>query len=77
MQNIFFLGIFGPEDGKLVKIFDKEFEDLAPLTLLYQNTCNPDDYRKIAKEIRQYYLKNEKIDYSKKKELTDVQFFLF
>ena len=76
--NVKFLllaGIFGLEDGKLVERLDKEFEDIAAITLLYKDSCNPDDYKKVAKEIRKYYLKDKKIDMSKRKELTDVSYF--
>lgn len=49
--------------------------NIAPKTLFYFDTCKPKDHKKVARKIRKHYLKNKKINYSTKSELTDVKFY--
>ncbi|XP_043270961.1 venom carboxylesterase-6-like [Venturia canescens] len=65
-------GIYGLEDKELGKLLDKKFMELAPTTLLYEDTCPGKLKDDITKKIRQFYLGDKKIDESTRSNLIDL-----
>ncbi|XP_014217028.1 venom carboxylesterase-6-like [Copidosoma floridanum] len=65
-------GLYGLYNGELVKRLDKEFEDLAPVTLLFHDTCPQKNRQNSSRLIRQFYLGDKPIDESTRAALTDM-----
>lgn len=65
-------GIYGLKDQPYTEILDKHFFELAPKSLLYDDTCFEELKYNVTKKIREFYLANKKIDESTRWNLLDV-----
>ena len=69
----FLIGIFGLNDGELASKLNEDFENLAPISLLFDDTCPSNNRKSASKRIREFYLGNRPIDKSTRAEVTDVR----
>ncbi|XP_044018145.1 venom carboxylesterase-6-like [Aphidius gifuensis] len=65
---VFFL--YNSDD--LIKSLNDKWQELAPTTLMYQQTHDEKYHNEMAKKIRKFYLKNKIIDDSSKSDLIDM-----
>lgn len=61
--------IFGVPN--LLEEFDKNFDRIVPISLLYDLTC--EEQTKITKQIRQFYFGESKINNSSREQVTNVR----
>ncbi|XP_030754509.1 venom carboxylesterase-6-like [Sitophilus oryzae] len=57
-------------NDQLLEELNKEFDKIVPVSLIYEKTAH--NVSLITKEIKKFYFKNEKIDWSKRNELVDM-----
>ena len=65
-------GLHARQDGKLLKQLNDEFLDIAPITLLFGETCPNDEKKRVASEIREFYFGKNPIDSSTRFNLVDM-----
>lgn len=70
-------GLYGLHDGELIDRLNREFEELAPTTLLFEDTCPHGNRKNSSELIRKFYLGDKPLDESTRAEVTDVRFILF
>ncbi|XP_076754354.1 carboxylic ester hydrolase [Xylocopa sonorina] len=58
--------------GELIKKLDKDFLNIAPISLLFGETCPKDEVKRVATEIRKYYFDDAPIDNSTRFKLIDM-----
>ena len=68
----FSLGLYGRNNGELVERLNKNFLDLAPMTLLFDETCRKGEEKRVATEIRKFYFDQAAIDNSTRFQLINV-----
>lgn len=69
---LFSLGLYGRDNGELVKKLDENFLDLAPMTLVFDETCRKGEEKRVAAEIRKFYFDQAAIDNSTRFQLINV-----
>lgn len=67
-------GIYGLNNGELAERLDREFENLAPTTLLFEDTCPEHNKKNSSQLIRKFYLGEKSINESTRAAVTDVSF---
>lgn len=67
-----FSGIYGLDNGKWLKKLNEDFKHIAPLSLLYENTCSLGTRDEITRKIRDFYLSDKNIDESNRFKVIDV-----
>ncbi|XP_001599255.3 venom carboxylesterase-6 isoform X1 [Nasonia vitripennis] len=65
-------GLYGLNNGELIKRLDKDFENLAPTTLLFEDTCPQQNYKNVSKAIREFYFGDKPLDKSTKYEVINM-----
>lgn len=65
-------GIYGRQNGELVKRLNDEFANIAPITLLYHETCPESVHKKVAEKIRAFYFGDHAIDNSTRSDVVDM-----
>lgn len=71
------LAIFGQKRRKYVEELNKRFDEYAAMSLGFDNNCPKPAHKKIAGELRRFYLgnKSKKIDNTTKLAMTDVSVY--
>lgn len=65
-------GLYGLRNGELVKELNDNFQKIAPISLLYEETC-PDSLKdEVTRKIRKFYLGERQIDSSTRFELVNM-----
>ncbi|XP_076232205.1 carboxylic ester hydrolase [Calliopsis andreniformis] len=65
-------GLYGRNNGEMIKKLNDEFLDLAPITLLYEETCPTDQHKQVASKIREFYFGKKPIDNSTRFKVIDM-----
>ncbi|KAK9297565.1 hypothetical protein QLX08_008786 [Tetragonisca angustula] len=65
-------GLYGRRNGELVKKLDKDFSNIAPITLLFEETCPKGEMERVVSEIRKFYFGESPIDNSTRFNLIDM-----
>lgn len=65
------------KEKNYVKQLNDEFIDLAPMTLMFEDTCPKKSWKDTSKKIRKFYFGDKTIDESTKFPVIDVSFILF
>lgn len=65
-------GLYERKNGELIKKLSNNFEEIAPITLLFGETCPSDQKKQIASEVREFYFGKEPIDNSSRSKVVDV-----
>ncbi|CAK9831367.1 Venom carboxylesterase-6 [Anthophora retusa] len=65
-------GLYARNNGELIKKLDKDFLNIAPITLLFGETCPKDEEKRVASEIRKFYFGNSPIDNSTRFKVVDM-----
>ncbi|XP_043523966.1 venom carboxylesterase-6-like [Frieseomelitta varia] len=65
-------GLYGRKNGELVKKLDKDFLNIAPITLLFEQTCPEGEMKRVTSEIRKFYFGESPIDNSTRFNLVDM-----
>lgn len=64
--------LYGLADGEFAKKLNDQFEEIAPITLLYEDTCPKKLRPQVTKKIREFYLGDRAIDNSTRFNLIDM-----
>lgn len=71
--NLSFLSaLYGRNNGALIKKLNEDFLNIAPITLLYGDTCSKDEQKRVTSEIRKFYFDDGPIDNSTRFKVIDV-----
>ncbi|XP_043595454.1 venom carboxylesterase-6-like [Bombus pyrosoma] len=65
-------GLYGRNNGELVKKLNKNFLDLASITLVFDETCRKSEEKRVAAEIRKFYFGQAAIDNSTRFQLINM-----
>nr|XP_003704957.1 PREDICTED: venom carboxylesterase-6-like [Megachile rotundata]XP_012144469.1 PREDICTED: venom carboxylesterase-6-like [Megachile rotundata] len=65
-------GLYGRNNGELIKRLNDDFLNIAPVTLLYEDTCPKSHLRSMSSEIRKFYFGDEPIDNATKFQVIDM-----
>ncbi|KAG7212180.1 hypothetical protein KM043_012520 [Ampulex compressa] len=65
-------GLYGRQNGKLVKQLDEEFMNIAPMSLMYDDTCPEPIRSEVTKKIKEFYFGNRAIDDSTRFDVIDM-----
>nr|XP_033331335.1 venom carboxylesterase-6-like [Megalopta genalis] len=65
-------GLYTRRNGALVKKLNDDFLNIAPITLLFGQSCPTKETKRIATEIREFYFGNSPIDNSTRFKLIDM-----
>ncbi|KAG8035023.1 hypothetical protein G9C98_005445 [Cotesia typhae] len=65
-------GLYGLKEKGYVKQLNKNFVELAAITLLYEHTCPKESHKDVAQKIRKFYLGDKSIDESTKFQVIDM-----
>lgn len=65
-------GLYARNNGELIKKLGKDFLNIAPITLLFGETCPKDEEKRVASEIRKFYFGNSPIDNSTRFKVIDM-----
>lgn len=65
-------GLYGRNNGELVKRLNNDFLNIAPITLMFGETCPKGEEKRVASEIREFYFGKSPIDNSTRFNLVDV-----
>lgn len=65
-------GLYERKNGELIKKLSNNFEEIAPITLLFGETCPSDQKKQIASEVREFYFGKEPIDNSSRSKVVDM-----
>ncbi|KAJ8667116.1 hypothetical protein QAD02_008778 [Eretmocerus hayati] len=65
-------GLYGFNEGELIKILNEKFETIAPTTLLFEDICPKENLKKISDLIHEFYLARKPIDLKTSAEVTDM-----
>lgn len=71
-KSLFLSALYGRNNGDLIKKLNKDFLNIAPITLLYGDTCSKDEQKRVASEIRKFYFDDGPIDNSTRFKVIDV-----
>nr|WAJ59855.1 carboxylesterase [Apis mellifera] len=64
--------LYGRNNGALIKKLNKDFSNIAPITLLYEDTCSKDKQKRMTSEIRKFYFGDGPIDTSTRFKVIDM-----
>nr|QCC89025.1 carboxylesterase 10 [Meteorus pulchricornis] len=65
-------GLYGLKNGEYIKLLNDRFMELAPMTLMFDNTCPKQSLQDVSKKIRNFYVGDRSFDESTKFELIDM-----
>ncbi|XP_076548202.1 carboxylic ester hydrolase [Osmia lignaria lignaria] len=65
-------GLYTRNNGELIKRLNNDFLNIAPITLLFGETCPKDEQKRVASEIREFYFGKAPIDNSTRFKLIDM-----
>lgn len=68
----FLSALYGRNNGALIKKLNEDFLNIAPITLLYGDTCSKDEQKRVTSEIRKFYFDDGPIDNSTRFKVIDV-----
>ncbi|XP_014235995.1 venom carboxylesterase-6-like [Trichogramma pretiosum] len=65
-------GLYGLNNGELVSRLHTDFEKIAPVSLLFEDTCPEYNRKNATDQIRKFYFGNKSIDKSTRAQVTDM-----
>lgn len=65
-------GLYARNNGALVKKLNEDFVNIAPITLLFGQSCPTKEIKRVATEIREFYFHDKPIDNSTRFSLIDM-----
>ncbi|KZC14638.1 PREDICTED: esterase E4-like [Dufourea novaeangliae] len=65
-------GLYTRQNGQLVKKLNNDFSNIAPMTLLFGESCPKDEIKRVASEIREFYFGKAPIDDAARFKLIDM-----
>ncbi|XP_060814384.1 carboxylic ester hydrolase [Bombus pascuorum] len=65
-------GLYGRNNGELVKKLNENFLDFAPMTLLFDETCRKGEEKRVGAKIRKFYFDQAAIDNSTRFQLINM-----
>ncbi|XP_076643336.1 carboxylic ester hydrolase-like [Halictus rubicundus] len=65
-------GLYARNNGALVKKLNDDFLNIAPITLLFGQSCPTKEIKRVATEIREFYFRDKPIDNSTRFNLIDM-----
>ncbi|XP_054013924.1 carboxylic ester hydrolase-like [Hylaeus anthracinus] len=65
-------GLYTREDGNLIKKLNEDFLDIAPVTLIFDQTCPKKEIKRVSAEIRKFYFGEAPIDNSTRLNLVNM-----
>ncbi|XP_076277825.1 carboxylic ester hydrolase-like [Lasioglossum baleicum] len=65
-------GLYARNNGALVKKLNDDFLNIAPITLLFGQSCPTKEMKRVATEIREFYFRDKPIDNSTRFNLIDM-----
>ncbi|KZC14640.1 Venom carboxylesterase-6 [Dufourea novaeangliae] len=65
-------GLYKRHNGQLLKKLNNDFSNIAPITLLFGQSCPKDEIKRVASEIREFYFGKAPIDNATRFKLIDM-----
>lgn len=65
-------GLYGRSAGKFARELEERFEEIAPVTLFYEDTCPKEQQGEVSRRIREFYLGDRRIDNSTRFDVIDM-----